>query len=174
MPAARAVGRRRSGGPACGSGATARTPLAAPGGGEDQLRAVLPAPVGDEVDRGARGGRRSATAPARRCRGRRATRRADRVAVQRLGPRPGARGAKHHPAVERQPQQIAEPGIRVGVRRDQLIRRRRAQPKGRTGRRPGPGNSEAPEGFTLVTGLSPNARTRGDSEGWGFESLRAR
>ena len=45
----------------------------------------------------------------------------DRIAVEGLGPRPGVGCAKHHPAIQRQAQQIAEPGVSVGVGGDEQL-----------------------------------------------------
>ena len=63
-------GASRSGGPACGFGDCQKHGVPAARGGEDDLGAVLPLPVQDDVDRGAPSRRRSAARPVRRCRAR--------------------------------------------------------------------------------------------------------
>ncbi|MDA4110243.1 hypothetical protein MHOL44478_23720 [Mycobacterium holsaticum DSM 44478] len=119
----------------CGRGAHVRTRLlagarclpedgvAAAGGGEHQLRAVLPGPLHDHID-----GRTAALARAQleafddfRVGGPLVE--ADRMAVQRLDPRPGSRRAKQQVTAGLwKPQQVGQPGILIRVARDHQLR----------------------------------------------------
>jgi hypothetical protein len=95
--------------------------FAAAGGGEHDLGAVLPGAGQDQVDRRAVSG---AGADRRlfddlRFVGPLAG--VDGVAVESFGARPGAGGAEHHPAAEREPQQVGQPRVRVRVRGDEQV-----------------------------------------------------
>lgn len=95
--------------------------FAAAGGGEHELGAVLSAAVEDQVDRRATprtGTDRDAFHDLRIIGPFLA---ADWVAVQRFGAWPGPGGAEHHPAGQRQAQQVGQMGVRVGITGDQHV-----------------------------------------------------
>jgi hypothetical protein len=95
--------------------------VAAAGPGEHDLGAVLPPPVQDQVDGRAPPHTRPDAHAFDNVGVAGPLIRRNRIAVHGAGPRPGPRGAEHHPASQRQQQQIRQPGIRVRIAGDQQL-----------------------------------------------------
>ena len=95
--------------------------VATAGLGEDDLRAVLPRPCQHQVDRGAATDTGADACAFDHLRLIRPLADVDGVAEQRLGPRPGTRGAEHQPNSERHSKQVGQRRARVRVEGDEQL-----------------------------------------------------